>query len=382
VAPTMDELIAEAERQLRICNSCRYCEGYCAVFPALERRTVLEAGDITSLANLCHDCRACFYACMYAPPHEFAVNPPEILSRVRAATYQAYVPSPPLPAWLRGRSARVSAAVGVGAALLALVALTEGIDALFRHGGPYQLISYPALLVTVALPTAWSVAVMLRATARYWHDTHGPLRELADRAAWARAVAYAGRLAYLRGGGGDCYYPGADPSPARRRLHAAVFYGFAACFAATLAAAFMQDILGIPPPYPLLSAPVILGTAGGLGMITGCAGLFVLARRSDPAPGAALGLPPERTPDEARDETRDETRSAADYGLLVGLGLLAATGLLTLLLRATPAYGLVLIAHLATIVVCFCIAPYTRFAHSVYRVLAIVADNIEAARAR
>ena len=370
----MDELIAEAQRQLRICNACRYCEGYCAVFPALERRSVLEAGDITSLANLCHDCRACFYACMYAPPHEFAVNPPEVLSRVRAATYRAYVPSPPLPAWLRGRSARASAAVGIGAALLALVGLTEGIDALFRHGGPYQVISYPALLVTVLLPSAWSVAVMLRATARYWNDTHGPLRGLADPAAWGRALIGAGRLAYLRGGGGECYYPGADPSPARRRLHAAVFYGLAACFAATVAAAFMQDILGIAPPYPLLSAPVILGTAGGLGMITGCAGLFVLARRSDPAPGAALGAVPEQAPDEAR--------GAGDYGLLIGLGLLAVTGLLTLLFRATPAYGVILITHLAAIVVCFCVAPYTRFAHSVYRVLAIVADNIDAARAR
>jgi len=361
----MDELIAEAQRQLKICNSCRYCEGYCAVFPALERRTVLEAGDITSLANLCHDCRACFYACMYAPPHEFAVNPPEILSRVRAATYQAYVAPPPRPAWLRGRSAAVTAAVVVGAAVLALVALTEGIEALFRHGGPYRLISYPALLVIVLLPSAWSVAVMLRGAARYWRDTHGPLRDLADWRAWGRALACAGRLAYLRGGGADCYYPGADPSPARRRLHAAVFYGFAACFAATLSAAFLQDILGIPPPYPLLSVPVILGTAGGLAMIAGCAGLFVLARHSDPAPSAAPDAPP----------------GAGDYGLLIGLGLLAATGLLTLALRATPGYGLVLITHLATIVVCFCIAPYTRFAHSVYRLLAIVADSIEAARA-
>jgi len=241
---------------------------------------------------------------------------------------------------------------------VALVALTEGIDALFRHNGPYRLISYPALLVAALLLTAWSVAVMLRAAARYWRDTHGPLRDLADWRAWAKALACAGRLAYLRGGGADCYYPGADPSPARRRLHATVFYGFAACFAATVAAAFLQDILGVDPPYPLLSVPVILGTAGGLAMIVGCAGLIAAGRRSDPAPGAA------------------------DYGLLAGLGLLAATGLLTLALRATPAYGLVLIAHLATIMVCFCLAPYTRFAHAVYRLLAIVADNVEAARAR
>ena len=27
--------LAEAARQVEICNACRYCEGYCAVFPAM-----------------------------------------------------------------------------------------------------------------------------------------------------------------------------------------------------------------------------------------------------------------------------------------------------------------------------------------------------------
>jgi citrate/tricarballylate utilization protein len=47
---------------------------------------------------------------------------------------------------------------------------------------------------------------------------------------------------------------------------------------------------------------------------------------------------------------------------------------------ATPAYGLVPVAHLATIVVCFAVLPYTRFVHAVYRFLAIVADNTERRR--
>jgi citrate/tricarballylate utilization protein len=55
--------------------------------------------------------------------------------------------------------------------------------------------------------------------------------------------------------------------------------------------------------------------------------------------------------------------------------------MLTLLLRATPAYGLVLVTHLTTIVVCLGVAPYTRFVHSVYRFLAIAADNIESRQA-
>jgi citrate/tricarballylate utilization protein len=369
--PTPAELLAEAERQLNICNSCRYCEGYCAVFPALERRTLLGPADITQLANLCHDCRACFQACMYAPPHEFAVDPPTILEAVRLAGYRRDLPGAGsrrqgwLPRWLgpgslsarpgrlSGWGGRTAAAAGVAAALVAVVAATEGIGALLRHNGPYQLLPYPALLVIVLVPTVWSIAVMLRGFAGYWRETHGPLRDLADWRALTTALGAAARLKYLRAGGAECNYPGDDPSPARRRLHAAVAGGFALCFAATVAAAFLQDVLGVPAPYPLLSAPVILGTAGGVSMLAGCAGLILLKRRSSPASGVA------------------------DYGLLIGLGLLALTGLLTLLLRATPGYGLILTVHLATIVVCFVFAPYTTVVHAGYRFLAIFADTLE-----
>src|SRR5665213_3121356 len=81
-------LRVEATRQLDVCNSCRYCEGLCAVFPALERRTVLASGDLTQLANVCHDCRACFDACMYDAPHEWDINIPKVLSALRVADYE------------------------------------------------------------------------------------------------------------------------------------------------------------------------------------------------------------------------------------------------------------------------------------------------------
>ena len=32
------DLVKDGERQMTICNACRYCEGYCAVFPAMEQR--------------------------------------------------------------------------------------------------------------------------------------------------------------------------------------------------------------------------------------------------------------------------------------------------------------------------------------------------------
>jgi citrate/tricarballylate utilization protein len=353
----VDDFFAEASRQLTICNACRYCEGYCAVFPALERRTLLEEPDITHLANLCHDCRACFTACMYAPPHEFAVNPPTVLSQVRRRSYGDYLPDPPRPRWLRGRA-------GVAALALAALVLVVAV-AIAAHGGgpqgsPYRVIAYPVLLVIVALPCAWGVAVLAMAAARYWRHTAGSFRGLRSGRALLAAVGHAATLRYLRGGGADCSYPTDAPSAARRRLHACVAYGFLACVGSTIAAAIEQDVAGVRPPYPVLSAPVLLGVLGGLSLLAGCTGLIVLKRRAAP-------------------ESSDPGMTSRDYGLLTALAVLAATGLLTLVLRQTPAYAVMLALHLAAVVTSFAIAPYTKFAHVVYRFLALVQDSAETA---
>src|SRR5699024_5295265 len=74
---------AEAARQLQVCNACRYCEGFCAMFPAMTQRLMFEKADVHYLANLCHNCGACLHACQYAPPHEFAINVPQVMAQVR-----------------------------------------------------------------------------------------------------------------------------------------------------------------------------------------------------------------------------------------------------------------------------------------------------------
>ena len=83
------DLVKDGARQMTICNACRYCEGYCAVFPAMEQRRIFTKADLTYLANLCFDCRDCYYACQYAPPHEFGVNIPKLMSGLRADTWLA-----------------------------------------------------------------------------------------------------------------------------------------------------------------------------------------------------------------------------------------------------------------------------------------------------
>ncbi|MCV6038656.1 tricarballylate utilization protein TcuB, partial [Escherichia coli] len=57
-AKILTEPEAEVERVMHVCNACRYCEGFCAVFPAMTQRLEFGKADINYLANLCHNCGA------------------------------------------------------------------------------------------------------------------------------------------------------------------------------------------------------------------------------------------------------------------------------------------------------------------------------------
>ncbi|MGH3172084.1 MAG: tricarballylate utilization 4Fe-4S protein TcuB, partial [Trebonia sp.] len=274
-------LVTEATRQLGICNACRYCEGLCAVFPALERRSVLDAGDVSQLANLCHDCRACFDACMYSPPHEFALDLPRALSAVRLADYQRHVWPRRVPRALSGWSGVVLGSL-LSAVLVLILALAHAgwrglIQADGRAASPYQLVPYPVLASLMAAAALYAAVVMGLAARSHWRSAESPLTGRVTVRALARAAWQAATLRYLRGGGVECYYPEDDqPSAGRRRLHSMVAYGFGLCLVATVAAAVEQDLVGVAPPYPWLSVPVLAGTAGGIGMVIGCAGLLGL----------------------------------------------------------------------------------------------------------
>jgi citrate/tricarballylate utilization protein len=89
-------------------NACRYCEGFCAVFPAMTQRLEFGKADINYLANLCHNCGACLHACQYAPPHEFAINVPKAMAEVRLKpinTTRSPRPLAPLSSGRRHRDA-------------------------------------------------------------------------------------------------------------------------------------------------------------------------------------------------------------------------------------------------------------------------------------
>jgi citrate/tricarballylate utilization protein len=122
-APVLSAPEAEVARQMQICNACRYCEGFCAVFPAMTRRLEFGKADIHFLANLCHNCGACLHACQYAPPHEFAVNVPQAMAQVRGQTYADFAWPPALGALYQRNGLTLSLALAAGLALFLLMAL-------------------------------------------------------------------------------------------------------------------------------------------------------------------------------------------------------------------------------------------------------------------
>jgi citrate/tricarballylate utilization protein len=355
-----NDLFEEAERQLNICNSCRYCAGYCPVWPALELRTMLDQKDITHLANLCHDCQDCFTACMYTPPHEFAVNPPAIFAEVREDTYRRYVWPSARVRWLQGRVGLLLGFAGAALLLVALSVLT-GKGEVFAGpatGSAYELIGHTLMVVIVLLPSLFTVAVMLRAMLLYWKDIHGSPRDLLRLAAWGPTLRQAATLRHQTGGAEGCSYPDGEPSAARRRSHHLVMYGFLLTFVSTTSAAVLENLFGQEPPFPYLSIPVVTGTVGGVLATAGCIALIVLKRRAD------------------RLQTT-ESMQRADYALLWCLLLLMVTGLLVLVSRTSVVFAPALVVHLAAVIVAFAVTPYTKFVHWAYRVLSIYKDNLE-----
>jgi citrate/tricarballylate utilization protein len=61
------------------------------------------------------------------------------------------------------------------------------------------------------------------------------------------------------------------------------------------------------------------------------------------------------------------------------LFLVAATGLLLLALRETPAMALLLAVHLGLVLALLLLLPYSKFVHGLYRGLALLRDRRERA---
>lgn len=353
---------AEVNRQMQICNACRYCEGYCAVFPAMTKMLEFGKADIHYLANLCHNCGACLHACQYAAPHEFAVNVPEAMAKVRLKTYIDYAWPAKLGSLYEKNGVVLSVASALAIAFFLALALVSQ-DTLFlsvEGGNFYQIFPHNTMVIMFGSVFGFSIAALLIGIVKFWRNISPPsLNEKVSSDSVLKAGSAALTLKYLDGGHGEgCNNSDDEFTLARRRYHHFTFYGFMLCFAATSLATIYHYAFGWSAPYALTSLPVLLGTAGGIGLLIGPAGLLYLNLKRHPEHGDAAQKP-------------------MDRGFIVLLFMISLTGLLLLGLRETALMPLTLVIHLGFVMAFFLTMPYSKFGHGFYRTAALLKSFIE-----
>ncbi|MBI5265052.1 MAG: tricarballylate utilization 4Fe-4S protein TcuB [Bradyrhizobium sp.] len=351
-------ILDEADRLMTVCNSCRYCEGLCAVFPAMEMRRAFSDGDLNYLANLCHACGACYVDCQFSPPHEFNVNVPKTLAVARAQSYAAYA----WPMALSGLFARngliisIIAALSMAVFILGFAAFNDRQMLLAIHTGPgafYRLMPHNAMVVVFGFAFLYAIVALAMSVRAFWRDIGAPIGMRADGASLWQAVRDAGKLRYLDGGGVGCYNEDDRPTDRRKFFHHMTFHGFLLCFAATCVATLYHYLFGREAPYAWWDLPVLLGTVGGIGLVIGPIGLVIAKWRRDPV-------------------LLDETSYGMDVGFVAMLFLVGITGLVLLILRETVAMGPLLALHLGAVFALFITLPYGKFVHGIYRFAALV----------
>ena len=345
------ELIEEARRQADICNSCRYCESYCSVFPALHEKRSLADMDIVQLANLCHNCRGCFYACQYTAPHEFNINFPNALAEVRRESWEEF-------AWPRpvARAFHRKAWPSILAIMLGFI-LIFGLTHLFGNltgNSFYQVLSH-SLMLSIFMPAFIFPFIALGLSLRrYWKRVGGKAIKASDIVAALKNAGTGRELA--AGHKQGCNFEDEDRfSHARRYAHQAIMYGFLLCLASTSSGTILHYVFNMPAPYSLISIPKILGVPGGILLVLGCGYMMALKKQSNPNVG-------------------DPQAWNGDMAFIGLLGFVALTGLILWIGGNSPATPWLLIIHLAAVFAFFISAPYSKMTHGFYRLMALIRD--------
>lgn len=345
------DLRTEALRQIQICNACRYCEGYCSVFPALQSKRQFSDGDITQLANLCHNCRGCYYACQYVAPHEFDLNLPSVLAEIRRESWEDF-------AWPRSMASRFHTHGGMIALALvvgiALMFLAIGAFRAPAGNGFYALLPHGAMVAIFAPAFLFPFISLGVGLAKYWRAVDGRKVTPGDLLA---ALGKTARMSDLTAGHGEgCNFEDEDRfSQARRYAHQMLVSGFLLCFAATSAATVLHYIFDRPAPYAFWSLPKLLGVPGGVLLTLGCFWMASLKLRSD----RALG---------------DRGAWGGEIAFILLLGFTGFSGLALYALGSTTWLPVLLAVHLGSVLTFFVLAPFTKMAHGFFRFAALLRD--------
>lgn len=355
---TQPKIYEIATQSCIICNSCRYCEGLCAVFPAMEKYREFSPNDIEYLANLCHQCSECFYDCQYAPPHEFNVSIPAQFAHIRKESYKRYA----FPSFL----GRVFEANALLSTLILVIVLFVGfVVARFlgdskapqvHDGNFYYVIPYNYMVSVFSGVAILVIIALVFGIIRYIRAIKIPKISLSIL---KKTLQDSLQLKYLGGHKNEgCTYPNSDRSNIRKFFHHFTAYGFLLCFIATALAAFYEHFLHIHAPYSLGQLPKIFGLVGGIFLCIGSFGLTMLKFK-------------------AQKDIKDEASIGLDYVFLCMLFIVSLSGLCLMAFKASVFLSPLLWFHLSCVLVFFILLPYSKFVHIFYRFFALLKYNAE-----
>jgi citrate/tricarballylate utilization protein len=352
------EALAQGQHVMTVCNACRYCEAYCPVFHAMENRASFAKGDVLYLANLCHNCGECLYACQYAPPHQFGINVPRTLAEARLASYEEYC----WPRFMSGAFRRSGVLLSVAISIVSMALLCFMVRSSDARDDFYAVIPHDVMVGVFGLAASFIVLSLTIGVARALSSFRG--QDLSAQAlggpkrAALRAFADVLTLRHLHTTGEDCTRGVETRTPWRRYFHHCTFYGFALCFASTSVAAVYHAVFGWRAPYAYASLPVVLGAIGGIGLVVGPVGLLAQNRLRDA-------------------DLKDPAQSGMDVAFIVMLLMTSVTGLLLLLLRGATMMSALLVIHLGFVLGLFVTLPFGKFVHGIYRTAALLKFSSE-----
>ena len=203
----MSEIMKEAQRCTTICNACRYCEGFCAVFPVMELRRKFTDQELKYFANLCHNCRGCYYACQYAPPHEFNLNYPMVMAKLRKETWEEF-------AWPKflGRFFETNGFYVFLVSLLCTLIFVAGalivkgpqtfFSPITGAGSFYHIVPYWLMLGLFTLVFVAGLVCLGMSVRNFWKGTGSKPGEIWRLSNHIKAIKDAFTLRYLDGNGG------------------------------------------------------------------------------------------------------------------------------------------------------------------------------------
>ena len=338
--------VNEAIRQLSICNACRYCEGYCYVWDAIEMKFIIEPGYVEHLANLCHDCRDCYYACPYnEPDHAFKLNIPKTLGNVRMETYENFI----RPKILK----KVLQKEGIITLLTIIIIFIASLLYISSRFGIYNFYKIPVTSVfPVYLFKGVSYFIYLYVAVlwifegvAYWNEINDGKHM--NSMGIFKAIYDAINHKNFWGGGTGCKIPSENNKYERPVAHMMVFFGF---IIALISVLFYPGIISGYAGYAYFIGSILL-FAGSIGMIH----IHMVDTK---------GL-------------RSEKQSAIDYPFTVLLFFVGFTGILIPISVKTYIFNLNFLIHDVFILTLFILAPFSKFIHPLFRFLSLIKYRID-----